>query len=478
MKLKLFATLLLVAVFSNFSIVAATLENVDKNTNGTTSVFLTPVNKVLPNLVNRRGVINGNENPALIPDSIAYSLLFRFIAGNQDIEAKNRIRHYIRQMGLGECRNCNGGAEGRGTERDLEIFIAEADEFQRRVTTLDQQVAEIKRNNQPSPQVRAILTQLQLQKEAIVAEIIASLPNKLTRAGMNKVLLHINERVKRNSIMQTEQISASSFSQFMKTNPEADETGGQAEYTDAYSIEQSRPIYTDPQTGEEATPFSEGATSSQIVGVGITESSYESDVFMVDTYTTIAVPSGAIISQSPVVVGDTYARAETIATLDTETAEEGEYTAKSRHRYKHDSGGFLTAGYNTLERLASADSTLSQLAPNSCGYGCGGFYYTTSFTFFRFRTYRQIETFQRAANFDWRCVQAHGNRFPFAYYPFCAPSPFNRCRVQGIACGSQQPARFIIANTLVTEIYGFKICPFTTFSFTPFEPITKCLNTN
>jgi len=471
MKLKLFAMLLSVVLVIYVSTITETAQTVTKNIDETTTPLI-DIDKAPINLTGWRETINGNKIPEAMSDTAAFSLLFRFVAGNQDVEAKKRIRSYVKQIGLGKCKMCSAEAnKDRGSEQDLNALIDAADEFQRQVSVLDSQAVKIKSSNQPSSQATAQLKQLQLQKEALVAEIVASLFYKLTETGMNKVRRHVIERVKKNSILKAEQVSALLSNQ-------AEQPSDQYEYTDSYPIEQSQPEpVTDPETGEQITPLPESNSPAQVVGVGVTESSYDSDVYMVDTYTTITTPSGAVISQSPIVTDYTYARAETIADLDSETAEEGDYTVQSRHRYKHFSDGVEPVmGYEIVKQpLRKKGIKSSQVAPLLC-YGCGGYYYSISFSFIRYRIYRQIEGFQRAANFDWRCVQAHGNRYPFTYYPLCAPSPFNRCRLQGVVCASQQPAVYVIANTLVFEIYGFKSCPVTRATFTPFRP--ACVNTN
>ncbi|MGI8642460.1 MAG: hypothetical protein ACR2MG_21230 [Pyrinomonadaceae bacterium] len=146
MKLRLLATLLLVAVISNISIVNAGSENVVENIDETTTPLIN-INKVPIDFISWRKAINRNKNPEVISDIAAFSLLFRFIAGNQDVEAKKRIRSYIKQIGLGKCKACSIEAnKDRGTEQDLNALIDVADEFQRRVSVLDLQAAEIKRN--------------------------------------------------------------------------------------------------------------------------------------------------------------------------------------------------------------------------------------------------------------------------------------------------------------------------------------------
>ncbi|MGI8642461.1 MAG: hypothetical protein ACR2MG_21235 [Pyrinomonadaceae bacterium] len=287
---------------------------------------------------------------------------------------------------------------------------------------------------------------------------------------MDKVRQHVNERIKKNSTLKAEQDSALLFNQ-------AEQPSDQSEFTDSYTIEQNRPEpVTDSETGEQANTISENAAPTQVVGVGVTESSYDSDVYMVDTYTTIATPSGAVISQSPVVTGDTYARAETIAELDSETAEEGDYTVQSRHRYKHFSDGVEPlAGYETPEQpVRKKGSHPPQIAPNLC-YGCGGYYYSTNFTFSFISFYLQTEAFIRDPYLDSLCIRNFGTYYRYAYYPLCRISPFNRCRNHVILCGTRS-TEFVAVYTGVTVIRGVRICPISRYSYTNSQPPCKNIN--
>jgi acetylornithine deacetylase/succinyl-diaminopimelate desuccinylase-like protein len=146
---------------------------------------------------NPASTIDGAVNPEQIPDHVAYSLFFRFIAGRHTIEEKNRIRAYIRQMGL--------------EASDVEALIAAAEEFQQQVGALDDQAAEIKdrhfyedadgnyypNGTTPSKEERVQLKQLQKQKEAVVIKLASSLRQRLSADGMVKVRQHINDHFKR-----------------------------------------------------------------------------------------------------------------------------------------------------------------------------------------------------------------------------------------------------------------------------------------
>ncbi|HYG80765.1 MAG TPA: hypothetical protein VD861_10275 [Pyrinomonadaceae bacterium] len=114
-----------------------------------------------PDVNDPPGTVNGAKNPELVPDHVAYSLFFGFLAGRQGSETeKNSMRAYFNQTAL----------EGV----DVDALLAAADEFQQRMDAPDS-----------------------AHRESILAEIIASLPKRIGASGMTKLRRHINERVKR-----------------------------------------------------------------------------------------------------------------------------------------------------------------------------------------------------------------------------------------------------------------------------------------
>lgn len=216
MKLKVPMALLLAGSISALGIAASkNTVTIAKGTPKTgisaLSAPVIPASKAQQNQANaldQPGIIDGAKNPELIPDQVAFSLLFRVISGNQSPEAKQRMRHYVRQIGLGDqtCYACNGQKPPTDKAKDQEIdtFIAVADEFQQRIGVLDEQAAEIKKRSwPPSLQAMTELTQLQQQKEAITREIVASLPKRLGTEGSNKVWKHVTDRVKKKARIRT-----------------------------------------------------------------------------------------------------------------------------------------------------------------------------------------------------------------------------------------------------------------------------------
>lgn len=110
------------------------------------------------------GTVNGAKNPELVPDNVAYSLFFGFLAGRQGSESeKNSMRDYFKQTALDGV--------------DVDALLAAADEFQQRMDAAPDYA----------------------RRQSILAEIIASLPKRIGVNGMVKLRRHINERVKHNA---------------------------------------------------------------------------------------------------------------------------------------------------------------------------------------------------------------------------------------------------------------------------------------
>lgn len=133
------------------------------------------------------GTIDGATNPEMIPDSTAYRLLFKVLAGRQTENEKIKVQHYLRQSQPGL------------KDEDINALLAAADEYQAHVGLLDKQAKEIKDRHwpNPAPDVMENLRRLQEQKEARVQQVIASLQHRLSADGLRSIERHIHERVKR-----------------------------------------------------------------------------------------------------------------------------------------------------------------------------------------------------------------------------------------------------------------------------------------
>lgn len=133
--------------------------------------------------------IDGATNPELIPDSVAYSLLFDLIAKRETEKEKRRIKAYIKEVGL--------------IGADVDVLIASAEDFRKQTNGLDTQAASINirtRTNPPPVLTQsqvAQLRQMETQRNLIVESMAAVLQSRLSTSGSEKLRRHINERVKR-----------------------------------------------------------------------------------------------------------------------------------------------------------------------------------------------------------------------------------------------------------------------------------------
>ena len=148
------------------------------------------------------GTIDGARNPELIPDHMAYMAILRMLANRQTEEERHSIRTYVRQvMGLGNQDWCRGCRESFGPgDGDIDALLAAAEEFNVGVSALDEQAMSIKDANwpNPSPEIMARLTELDLKRDVLIKQIAISLPLRLSKGGMARVQQHIAGYVKRN----------------------------------------------------------------------------------------------------------------------------------------------------------------------------------------------------------------------------------------------------------------------------------------
>lgn len=190
------------------------------------NVPTTPAAKVLPQqLPNDPNTIDGSTNPESIPDHVAFSLFFRFLSGRTTATEKDRARSYLGHR-VFACENCSSGNSqiAPSTKAQIEALLSVADEYNQQVTVLDAQAVHIRYEvpmeyhamemssaavfphlglQQPppppiTPSMKVQLTALQRQKEAIVTEMIALLPQRLGAEGAAKVHKFMNEQFKRN----------------------------------------------------------------------------------------------------------------------------------------------------------------------------------------------------------------------------------------------------------------------------------------
>lgn len=181
--MKRLSILLLVALaLSVLGIVLATSRNVTSKNTIITPQFANSAQPALP------GTIDGAKNPEMIPDHLAYSLLFDLLSNRHTEVEKGRAKSYIRQAGI----------EGA----DVDALLAAAEDFRQRAGALDAQAATLNiRSHTEHPALSqndvAQLKQLEKQREALAEDVIASLPHRLSGDGVAKLRQHVNERVKR-----------------------------------------------------------------------------------------------------------------------------------------------------------------------------------------------------------------------------------------------------------------------------------------
>ena len=196
MKLKIFAALLLTIGVASVGVTIATPNATPNKTGGTNTKATTPAPRARMNLPqDPEGTIDGAKNPEQISDLTAYSLFFRFLSGRRTEAEKNRAKAYLQQMLRGpEC-----GQPGPSENAQITAILAVAEGFERWVGVLDRQAKEIKgrAGSGRSAEVLGSLKQLQKQKEAIVADVMASLPSRLGGEGAEKMRQHINSVFKR-----------------------------------------------------------------------------------------------------------------------------------------------------------------------------------------------------------------------------------------------------------------------------------------
>jgi hypothetical protein len=195
MKMKLLAILLLAVVVSALGITTARSKSGGRNVVSAPAVSGLqaqeedppyPLEEQVPE--DPPGTINGAETPELIPDHVAYSLLFDLVANRQTEEEVNHIRSYMEQVGLDAA--------------DSDALMAAAQDYYDRVSLLDTQAAEINFRAHPehlplSAEEQDELELLENQQQTVVNDVMASLTNSLSAAGAAQMRQHIDERVKR-----------------------------------------------------------------------------------------------------------------------------------------------------------------------------------------------------------------------------------------------------------------------------------------
>lgn len=134
--------------------------------------------------------VGGENNPLLIPDNVAYMIVFRLLSSHKNEPERRRLHGYVRQnLGITD-------------DKEIEAVFRLADDFKRRVIPVDDQINSIKERYHPSHMPfsrddRKELEKLKKNKEKIVGELLADIPRRLSANGKDKLHKNIQERVKK-----------------------------------------------------------------------------------------------------------------------------------------------------------------------------------------------------------------------------------------------------------------------------------------
>ena len=125
------------------------------------------------------GTIDGAKNPELIPDAVAYRLLFLAVAEpeNATDEQKARARAKINPAGLDEA--------------DVEAFLKLLEQFDQGMTGINAQIIKIRDRNplalSPLSADGQEVARLGKQVEQVVSDTISALPEKLSSDGLARL---------------------------------------------------------------------------------------------------------------------------------------------------------------------------------------------------------------------------------------------------------------------------------------------------
>jgi hypothetical protein len=130
------------------------------------------------------GTIDGAKNPELIPDDVAYRLIFLAFAMPEDAtaEQKARARGKINSIGF--------------NDDDADAFLRLLAEFHKGLVPIDTEVAEIYRRSpilSPYSTDAARVRELGKQREKLVGDTIAALPARLSPEGVARLQAYLQQ---------------------------------------------------------------------------------------------------------------------------------------------------------------------------------------------------------------------------------------------------------------------------------------------
>ncbi len=146
--------------------------------------FITPANHETQSATAIR-----ENNPELISDRVAYTMVFRLLSSHKNDAERKRLRGYV-QQNLGITDN-----------NEIEVIFRLANDFKQRTIPVDDQVKLIKERYHPSHSSysnddQKQLEKLKKEKEKIVNDLIADIPRRLSADAKDKLHRSIQERVK------------------------------------------------------------------------------------------------------------------------------------------------------------------------------------------------------------------------------------------------------------------------------------------
>src|SRR6266478_5535709 len=130
--MRKFIILLYIAVISTAAFVVKPKGYTERSTSTVTAPRAATAQAATP-VQDPLGTINGAVTPELIPDDVAYSLFFNFVAGRGTEKEKNSLKSYMRQVQLGDI--------------DVEALISISQEYQQALNTIDNQQSVLGRAN-------------------------------------------------------------------------------------------------------------------------------------------------------------------------------------------------------------------------------------------------------------------------------------------------------------------------------------------
>jgi hypothetical protein len=257
----------------------------------------------------------------MIPDRTAYTLLFRMLNLPQqatDLE-KERASSFAESAGF----------TGKGNDQ----LLAVAQEFRRKVSKLDRQVAEIKDRNwpKPGPEIMEQLGQLQREKETIVDELVAALPNRLGSDAQQTLHRWVNDHVKRGVKLVPSSPSATSpHHTSLHSSDMPTITFASSNLSATSHLASPHPAVQNMGYGATYSDMWLNSNWKRIWGAGVTEDNYNAYGHWYYVTTTLRSPNGRTASVTSY-TSSSYAYAEVRLDWPSSDSDLGDYVTEAEH---------------------------------------------------------------------------------------------------------------------------------------------------